>query len=101
MLVVMVSVEVKPEYIEEFKKATLENARKSLQEPGIARFDVLQQQDNPTRFLLVEAYRSQEATAAHKDTVHYAVWRQTVEKMMAQPRKSLKYDAVFPEESGW
>jgi len=101
MLVVMVSVEVKPEYLEEFKKATLENARASLQEPGIARFDVLQQQDNPARFLLVEAYRSQEATAAHKATTHYAIWRQTVEKMMAQPRKSLKYDALFPEESSW
>lgn len=101
MLIVHVHVHVKPDAVEAFKAATIENARQSVQEPGIARFDVVQQQDDPTRFVLVEVYRSVEATAAHKETAHYATWRDAVADMMAEPRSSVKYGAVFPDESGW
>ena len=101
MLVVHVQVHVKPESVEAFKQATLANARESIKEPGIARFDVVQQQDDITRFVLVEAYRSAEAPAVHKETKHYAVWRDTVANMMAEPRTSVKYGNVFPEDSQW
>jgi len=101
MLVVHVHVRVKPECVDAFKEATKENARQSLQEPGIARFDVVQQSDDPTRFVLVEAYRSLEATAAHKATAHYATWRDRVESSMAEPRSSVKYSNVFPVDEGW
>jgi quinol monooxygenase YgiN len=101
MLVVHVHVQVKPECFEAFKAATLENARQSVREPGIARFDVVQQADDPTRFVLVEAYRSVEATAAHKETKHYQVWRDTVAPMMAAPRTSVKFANLFPEDAGW
>lgn len=96
MLIVHVFVNVKPENIEDFKKATLENAKNSLNEPGVARFDVLQQEDDPGEFLLVEAYRTFEDPARHKATAHYALWRDTVEPMMAEPRKSIKYIDIFP-----
>lgn len=96
MLVVLVQVHVRTECLEAFKQATTENARNSLQEPGIARFDVLQQADDPTRFLLVEAYRTPEAPAAHKATAHYATWRDTAAPMMAEPRTSVKYGNLFP-----
>lgn len=99
MLIVHVQVRVKPECVEAFKTATLENARQSIREPGIARFDVVQQTDDPTRFVLVEVYRSVEATAAHKETKHYQVWRDAVAPMMAQPRTSVKYQNVFPENA--
>jgi (4S)-4-hydroxy-5-phosphonooxypentane-2,3-dione isomerase len=92
---------VKPECIDAFKKATLANARASIQEPGIARFDVIQQTDDPTRFVLVEVYRSEQAPAQHKETPHYAAWRDTVAGMMAQPRSSVKYANLFPDDSGW
>ncbi len=101
MLVVLVQVHVKPECVEAFQAATLENARHSLQEPGVARFDVLQQADDPTRFVLVEAYRTSEAPAAHKATAHYAKWRDTVEPMMAEPRASVKFRNVYPEDAAW
>ena len=101
MLVVQVQVQVKPEYTAAFIKATLENARASVQEPGIAAFDVVQQQDDPTRFVLVEAYRSPEAPAAHKETRHYQVWRDTVAPMMAQPRTSVKFANLFPDDANW
>ena len=101
MLVVHVQVQVKPECIAEFLAATLANARQSVQEPGIARFDVLQQADDPTRFVLVEAYRTADAPAAHKETRHYAVWRDTVAPMMAVPRSSVKFTNCYPEDSGW
>ena len=101
MLIVHVHVHVKPECVEAFKAATLENARQSLHEPGLARFDVVQQAGDPTRFVLVEAYRSVEATAAHKETKHYQVWRDTVAPMMAEPRISVKFSNVFPEDSQW
>jgi len=101
MLVVHVHVHVKPEYIEPFKAATLENARQSVQEPGVAGFDVVQQQDDPTRFILVEAYRTPEAPAAHKETRHYQVWRDAVADMMAEPRSSVKHQNLFPDDAGW
>jgi len=92
MLIVHVHVHVKRECVDAFREASVENARHSLQEPGIARFDVLQQQDDPTRFVLVEVYRTADAPAAHKQTAHYAKWRDTVADMMAEPRSSVKYD---------
>ena len=99
MLIVQVHVKVKPDCIEAFKETTLENARRSLKEPGIARFDVVQQSDDPTRFVLVEAYRSLEATAAHKATAHYATWRDRVESSMAEPRSSVKFTNLFPDDT--
>ena len=101
MLVVHVHVHVKPESVEAFRNATIENATHSLQEPGIARFDVVQQADDPTRFTLVEAYRTAEAPAAHKATAHYARWRDAVAEMMAEPRAAVKYANVFPPDDGW
>jgi len=91
MLIVHVHVHVKPESVEAFRAATVENARQSVKEPGIARFDVVQQQDDPTRFVLVEVYRTADAPAKHKETTHYAKWRDTVAPMMAEPRTSVKY----------
>ena len=101
MLVVHVQVQVKPEAIAAFRAATLENARCSVQEPGIARFDVVQQADDPARFVLVEAYRSEAAVAAHKATPHYAQWRDTVAGLMAAPRTSVKFTSVFPADADW
>ncbi len=101
MLIVHVHVRVKPESVEDFAQATIENARSSVQEPGIARFDVVQQQDDATRFVLIEVYRSPDAAAAHKETAHYAKWRDTVAAMMAEPRHSVKFSAVFPETQDW
>ena len=101
MLVVHVHARVKPEFIEEFKQVTLANARESVKEPGIARFDVVQQQEDPSRFVLVEAYRTPDAPAAHKETRHYQTWRDTVAPMMAEPRSSAKFTNVFPDDSGW
>ncbi|MGA2806766.1 MAG: antibiotic biosynthesis monooxygenase [Terracidiphilus sp.] len=100
MLIVHVQVQVKPGSVEEFCLATIENARSSVQEPGIARFDVVQQQDDTTRFVLIEIYRDAEAAAAHKQTAHYAKWRDAVAPMMAAPRTSVKYNSVFPDFQG-
>jgi len=96
-----VHVRVKPESVEDFRQATVDNARSSVQEPGIARFDVVQQQDDATRFVLIEVYRTPDAAAAHKETAHYAKWRDTVAPMMAEPRQSVKFGAVFPEPQDW
>lgn len=101
MLIVHVHVHVKTDQIDAFRAATLENARQSVQEPGVVRFDIIQQEDDPTRFVLVEIYRDAEAPAAHKATQHYAVWRDSVAAMMAEPRRSVRYAAVFPEPAGW
>ncbi len=101
MLVVHVHVQVKPECVEAFRVATLANAQASLREPGIARFDVVQHREEPTRFLLVEAYRTAEAPASHKETAHYLTWRDTVAPMMAQPRQSTSYLSVHPHDSEW
>ncbi len=101
MLIVHVFVHVKPDQVDAFKSATLENARNSVKEPGIARFDVIQQADDPTRFVLVEVYRRPEDSASHKETRHYQVWRDAVADMMAEPRSSVKYTNLYPDDSGW
>ena len=101
MLIVHVHVHVKPESVADFRQATVENARSSVLEPGIARFDVLQQQDDATRFVLIEIYRTPDAAAAHKDPAHSAKWRDAVAPMMAEPRHSQKYSAVFPDPQDW
>lgn len=101
MLVVHVHVHVKPECVEAFRQASIENASNSIREPGITRFDIVQQADDPTRFVLVEAYRTPQATAAHKETAHYAAWRDAVADMMAEPRSSVKYTNVCPPDEEW
>jgi autoinducer 2-degrading protein len=101
MFIVLVHVHVKPDDVDAFKEATTENARNSLQEPGVARFDVIQQQDDQTRFILIEVYRNEGASAMHKETPHYARWRQAVEGMMAEARFSVKYANIYPDEQGW
>jgi (4S)-4-hydroxy-5-phosphonooxypentane-2,3-dione isomerase len=101
VLIVHVHVRVKAEFIEAFREASIENARHSVQEPGIARFDVIQQTDDPACFLLAEVYRDEEASAKHKETVHYGTWRGTVASMMAEPRTSVKYSNIFPVDEGW
>ena len=101
MFIVHVHVHVKPDCVAQFRAATENNSRSSLQEPGVARFDVVQQLDDPTRFVLVEVYRSAEANAAHKETAHYFAWRDAVAEMMAEPRTSVKYANAFPGDEGW
>jgi len=101
MLIAHVFVHVKSNQVEAFRNATLENARNSIQEPGIARFDIIQQQDDPTSFVLVEVYRTPDDPARHKETAHYQKWRDTVADMMAEPRTSIKYTNVYPDEHGW
>jgi len=101
MHIAHVFVHVKPEFIEAFKQATLDNARNSVQEAGVARFDVVQQMDDPTHFVLIEVYRDEQAPAKHMETAHYARWRDTVAEMMAEPRTSLKYHNIFPADTGW
>lgn len=101
MLVVQVLVHVKPEYLDAFMRATQENALNSLQEPGVARFDIIQQLDDPTYFVLIEVYRDDQAPAKHKETAHYLKWRDTVSGMIAEPRTGIRYHNVFPDDSGW
>ena len=101
MFIVHVHVHVKPESVEAFKQASIENARNSVQEPGVARFDVIQRQDDASRFVLVEVYRTSEDPAKHKETEHYKRWRDTVAEMMAEPRSSVKYTNLFPDDKGW
>jgi quinol monooxygenase YgiN len=101
MLIVQVHVSVKPGAVDAFRAATVANAAASRREPGVARFDVLQQTDDPTRFILIEVYRTADAVAAHKETPHYQTWRDTVADMMAAPRTSVKSHNVFPDDDGW
>ncbi|HPG41815.1 MAG TPA: antibiotic biosynthesis monooxygenase [bacterium] len=101
MFIVHVFVHVKPEQVDNFIRASLENARNSVKEPGIARFDVVQQQDDKTRFVLVEVYRTPDDPARHKETDHYKKWRDTVESMMAEPRSSIKFNNLYPDDNGW
>jgi len=102
MLVVHVHVRVRPGRADDFLAASLDNARASLAEPGVLRFDVIQDQDDPDHVVLVEVYRDGDASAAHKQTAHYATWRDRVSGMMAEPRRSEKYSAVFPAGGeGW
>lgn len=101
MYIVHVHIRVKPEFLEAFKEATLENARNSVKEAGIARFDVIQQADDPTRFVLVEVYHTQADTVKHKETAHYNKWRQLAEPMMAEPRTRTIYTNLFPDDKDW
>ncbi len=101
MLIVLVYAHVKPESVEAFRLASIENARHSLQEPGVARFDVVQQADDPTRFVLVEVYRDLQAPPRHRETAHYAAWRLAAEDMLAEPRTKVEYFNVFPADDGW
>jgi len=101
MLIVHVHVRVKPDCVEAFKAATLANARASVQEPGVARFDVVQQTDDATKFILIEVYRDVAATVAHKETTHYPIWRDSVAAMMAEPRTSVKFNSIFPDDKNW
>ncbi|MBZ5724059.1 MAG: antibiotic biosynthesis monooxygenase [Acidobacteriia bacterium] len=101
MLIVHVHIHVKPEQIDAFQKAAIENARHSVKEPGVARFDVIQQADDPTRFLLLEVYRNLEATVKHKETAHYQAWAAQVTDMLAEPRTRVTYHNVFPADYGW
>jgi autoinducer 2-degrading protein len=100
MYIFLVHVHVKPDRVDAFRVATLDNARHSIQEPGISRFDVIQQADDPTRFVLVEAYRDADAQAKHRETAHYARWRDAVADMLAEPRTGIKYNFVSPENAG-
>lgn len=101
MQIVLVHVHVKPEFIEAFKQASIDNASNSVQESGVARFDVIQQADDPTRFILVEVYKTADAPGAHKETAHYMHWRDTVAEMMAEPRQGVKYTNIFPIDENW
>ncbi len=101
MLVVHVHVRVRPDAVGEFCQATLANARESVKEPGIAAFDVLQQSDDPTRFVLVEAYRTADAPARHKETAHYQTWRDRVAPLMAEARSSVKFANLYPPDESW
>jgi quinol monooxygenase YgiN len=101
LLVVHVHVHVRAEHVDAFRDATLANARESVKEPGIARFDVIQDTEDATRFVLVEVYRTPQAPAAHKETAHYLKWRDTVAPMMAEPRTSRKFTNSFPDDAGW
>lgn len=101
MFIVHVFCHVKPEFVEAFREACIDNARNSVQEPGVARFDVIQQQDDPTRFVLVEVYRTADDPIRHKETVHYARWRDTVAEMMEGPRSGVRYSNVYPGDEGW
>jgi autoinducer 2-degrading protein len=101
MLIVQIQIRVKPESVEAFKQATLANAQASVREPGVARFDILQQQDDPTRFVFVEAYRNADAPAAHKETKHYQTWRDAVAPMMVEPRASVKFQNLFPADEAY
>ena len=101
MQIVLVHVHVKPEFVDAFKQASIENASNSVKEAGIARFDVIQQTEDPKRFILVEVYKTADAPAAHKETAHYARWRDTVADMMAEPRQGIKYTNLFPSDENW
>jgi len=102
MFVACVHIHVKPEYVEQFIRATEDNHRNTIQEPGALRFDVIQQQDDPTRFVLYEVYRDESAIEAHRGTAHYARWRDAVSEWMAEPRHAVKYDGLFPADAeGW
>ena len=101
MLIVHVHVQVKPDRVDAFRETTIQNARSSALEPGIARFDVIQQVDDPSRFVLVEVYRDEAAAKSHKETAHYAAWRDAVASMMAEPRVSVKFKNIFPRDEGW
>ena len=100
LLVLHVQIRVAPESVETFRAATLANARGSVTEPGCLRFDVVQDADDPTRFVLVEVYRDAEARAAHRETAHYLAWRKAVDHLMAETRTSRTFTNVHPDDAG-
>ncbi|NLO00857.1 MAG: antibiotic biosynthesis monooxygenase [Bacteroidales bacterium] len=101
MIILQVFVHVKKERVGDFKKATTENARNSIKEPGVARFDVIQQQDDPTRFVLVEVYRKPEDPAKHKETDHYKKWVSEVADMLSEPRTRNQFINIYPNDEEW
>ena len=101
MFIVHVNIQIRPGSEDAFIEASLANGRQSVQEPGIARFDVLRDTADPSRFLLVEVYRHPDDQLRHRETAHYAVWRDTVADMMAVPRVASKYQNLFPDDGGW
>jgi quinol monooxygenase YgiN len=101
MVILQVHIRVKPESVAAFRAATMENARNSALEPGIARFDLLQLADAPDRFCLWEVYRTEEAVAAHKQTAHYAAWVEATADMFAEPRSRTWYKSVYPHDATW
>ena len=101
MHIVHVHVRVKSSEVENFKKASIENAQNSIKESGIARFDVIQNQEDSEKFILVEVYRTIEDSAKHKETAHYQKWRDNVATMMAEPRASVKFTNIYPDDKGW
>ena len=101
MQIVLVHVSVKSQFVEAFQQASIENANHSVKEAGVARFDVIQQTEDPTKFILIEVYKTADAPAAHKETAHYARWRDTVAEMMSEPRQGIKYTNVFPSDDNW
>ena len=101
MYIMHVHLQVKPEFIEEFKKVSLENASNSIKEPGVVRFDVIQETDDPSHFVLVEVYRTSEDPARHKETAHYNKWREVAEPMLAGPRTRTIFTNLFPADEDW
>jgi autoinducer 2-degrading protein len=101
MFIVHVFMQVKPDCLAAFREASIENARHSIQEPGVVRFDFIQQRDDPTQFVLAEVYRTEADIASHKRTPHYAKWQATVEELLAQPRSRIFYQNIFPEDQNW
>jgi len=101
MVIVHVYCHVKPEHVDRFRDASLENARESLKEPGVARFDLVQEAEDPTRFALLEVYRTEADPPKHKETAHYAKWRDTVEGLLVEPRSRTRYTNVAPPDPGW
>lgn len=99
--IALVNAHVRPEWVEDFREATLLNASESRKEAGVVRFDVVQETEDPTRFVLIEVFRSPAAAAAHRETAHYQRWRDAVAEMMAEPRTSKKYVNVSPDDAGW
>lgn len=101
MFILIVNLQVKPELIDAFREATIENARNSLKEEGILRFDFLQQTDDPTRFALYEVYRDRDAPAKHRETAHYNAWVAKATEMLAEPRTRVTFDNIFPADQNW
>jgi len=101
MFIMHVFLHVKPEAIDVFKSACIENASNSLKEAGIKRFDLIQQVEDPTQFVLVEVYNSKNDVAFHKETEHYKLWQKTVEPLMIEPRTRIFYQNIYPEDEGW
>lgn len=101
MIILIVHLHVKPEHLDAFRQITQENGRNSIKEPGITRFDLLQQSDDPTRFVLYEVYRDSEAPAKHRETAHYQAWVAQVPDMLAEPRTRVFYSNLFPTDLNW